>query len=298
MTDSGPLRDATFSTRSGVGEARARSRRSGTPTSGSPRRTASSDIRLDGRAVRRVRVELPRGQLRLQSIGIEADGMRDVDDIGLIRIRTSSHHPDAERDLDPATLFDFDDPKGTMVHTRADHPARVDIVFERPQPMTRIRLRNAIGETAREARGIRVRTGGRWRTRVIYDGRAALREWKGLVAATTPDVALQPGSAALLAILDFTVRANYERAHRLFVRVADEDARRWFQDAVNEALLPARGLEWTVHGPRRPFRMWTDAERAELRRRRRGGDRRARVAHAQTCASGSGRRSPSSATTP
>ena len=32
---------------------------------------------------------------------------------------------------------------------------------------------------------------------------------------------------------------------------------------MNEALLPARGIEWTVHGPRRPFRTWSEAERLD-----------------------------------
>jgi hypothetical protein len=58
--------------------------------------------------------------------------------------------------------------------------------------------------------------------------------------------------------------AEYGRAHRLLPRRVEDDASRSaFRSLVNERLLPSRGLEWTTHGPQRPFRAWTDSEQVE-----------------------------------
>jgi hypothetical protein len=67
----------------------------------------------------------------------------------------------------------------------------------------------------------------------------------------------------LLAVVDLTVRGEYVRAHRKLARVTDDAGRRRLRDLLNERLLPDRGLEWTAHGPKRPFRRWSEAERVD-----------------------------------
>ena len=177
----------------------------------------------------------------------------------------------------------------------------------RPSGLARRQVRSTVARDADPpaqrdrrdgARGARrrVMTRGRWREapRVrrphrVHAGTADRRGGKG-------GCALQPGGQELLELVDVIVRANYERAHRALPPRSRCGARRWFQDAVNEALLPARGLEWTVHGARRPFRLWTDAEQTTT----------SGMAHAswtrsdrspRTRASGSGQRWPSSGIT-
>lgn len=215
------------------------------------------DLRLDGSPVRSIRVELPRGPLRLQAIGVSADGAADV--AADVSLRASSRDEDGETALDPFAFLDVDNPTGTLVHTGPDNPAWVEVGLRRPLPVTRIRVRNVTDDAARSARAIRVATRSRWRTRVIYDGREAVRAWGALVKAESPS---RPVTAALVHTLDLTVRGEYGRAHTyLAAHVEDEGARRWFRNAVNESLLPARNIEWTVHGPKRPFRNWSEAER-------------------------------------
>ncbi len=218
------------------------------------------DLRLDGGPLRGVRVELPRGQLRLQAIGVSADGVADVAPDA--SVRASSWDETGEAALDPVALLDVDAPTGTLVHTRADQPAWVEVSLRRPLPVTRIRVRNVTDDAARTARAIRVSARSRWRTKIIYDGRAALRAWGDIVTAAQAAAPSTPSTTALIHALDLTVRGDYGRAHTyLASKVADEGARRWFRGALNESLLPARHIEWTVHGPKRPFRNWSDAER-------------------------------------
>lgn len=213
--------------------------------------------------VRAIRLEVPAGQdLQLQSIGIDAVGVNDIVEVALVG--ASSWQYGDEQAFDPARLFDFDLPTGTVIHTRVDDPAWVQVRFSRALTVRRLRLRNASVETGRQARGLRISARSRWRTRVIYDGRVQLREWRDLVEKAKVDIGSDEGALALLEVLDLTVRGKYARAHRsLASGVGSEQHRRWLRDALNDELLPSRGLEWTAHGPRRPFRSWSEAERLD-----------------------------------
>ena len=221
------------------------------------------DLPLDGGPILGLRLELPPGRtLHLQSIGIDAEGVADI--AGVAEVRASSWQGDHERHFSPARLFDIDHPTGTVIHTNADRPARVDVGFSRPLMFTRVRLRNVPDETARRARGIKVFTRTRWRTRTIYDGDAQGRAWDDLVGQAMARAGSDTATMALLDVLDLTVRGEYARAHTsLAAHVPDEEHRREFIAALNRALLPARGLEWTAHGPKRPFRSWSDEERVD-----------------------------------
>jgi hypothetical protein len=219
------------------------------------------DLRVDPTGVRAIRLELPKGRfLHLQSIGIDAEGVDDMAEVA--RVRASSWQGDHEKRFDPARLFDFDRPTGTLIHTSADDPAWVEIRFSRALTVTRLRLRNVSAETADRARGLNISVRRRWRTQEIYDGKAQVRAWRSLVNAAKTDAESDPETLALLKVLDLTVRGDYVRARKfLAARVSDDQRRRWFRTAVNDGLLPSRRLEWTVHGPERSFRYWSDAER-------------------------------------
>ena len=218
------------------------------------------DLPLDGGRVLGLRIELPAGQiLALQSIGIDAEGVPDV-----AKVRASSWQGDREQAFEPARLFDIDHPTGTVIHTGADRPAWVEIRFSRPVAVSRIRLRNVSDETARRARGLKVTVKTRWRSRAVYDGEARRRAWLDLLGAAKAGVGADGETLALLDVLDLTVRGEYARAHTaLAAYVPDERQRRQFVSALNDELLPARGLEWTAHGPKRPFRSWSDEERVD-----------------------------------
>ena len=193
---------------------------------------------------------------------IDAEGVDDVGDVA--RVRASGPPSADSAAADAAALFDFERPTGTIIDTGSDGPPWVEVTFARPLTVTRLRLRNVADETARSARGLRVEVKGRWRSRTVYDGGAQRRAWRALVTEAQAAAAAEPETVALLDVLDLTVRGEYARAHTaLASKVADEALRVWFRGAVNEVLLPARGREWTVHGPQRPFRLWGDAERVD-----------------------------------
>ena len=221
------------------------------------------DLPLDGGRVLGVRLELPAGRvLHLQSIGIDAEGVSDMTDVA--QVRASSWQGDHEEAFSPAALFDIDHPTGTLIHTNADRPAWVEVRFSRPLTVTRLRLRNVPDETARRARGLKVSMKTRWRSRVVYDGDLQQRAWHDLLAEAKAGAGSDPATLALLDVLDLTVRGEYARAHTSFAaHVSDERHRRQFVAALNSGLLPARGLEWTAHGPKRPFRSWSDEEQVD-----------------------------------
>ncbi len=221
------------------------------------------DLAVDERGVRTIRLELPEGQaLQLQSIGIDVAGEGDIR--GMAEIRASSWQGDPPGDTTVARLLDIDRPSGTVIQTGRDRPAWVEVRLSRGIHLRRVRIRTVADETARHGRGLRVRAQTRWRARTIYDGAAQWDAWAKLVAAGRRDAAGDGLTLALLETLDLTVRGEYGKAHRrLAANVPDEQDRWWFRDAVNEVLLPARGLEWTVHGPQRPFRNWSAEERVD-----------------------------------
>ncbi len=107
---------------------------------------------------------------------------------------------------------------------------------------------------------LRVTARGRWRSRLLYDRRERLAAW-GRVLARGPRHD-HPGSLALSRVIDLTARGDYVRAHRMLARdVEDANVRAWFRDAITDRLLRDRGIEWTTHGPSRPFRLWAAEER-------------------------------------
>jgi hypothetical protein len=221
------------------------------------------DLPLDGGRVLGLRIELPAGQvLHLQSIGIDAKGVPDVGEVA--DVRASSWQGVQEPAFEPARLFEIDHPTGTVIRTGADRPAWVEIRFSRPLAVTRLRLRNVSDETARRARGLKITMKWRWRSRAIYDGEARRRAWLDLLSDARAGAGSDAETLALLDVLDLTVRGEYARAHTsLAAHVPDEQRRRRFIAALNDELLPARGLEWTAHGPKRPFRSWSHEEQVD-----------------------------------
>lgn len=221
------------------------------------------DLPLDLGRIRGIRIEGKGGQaIRLQSIGIDADGMDDLAAVASVQV--SSRAGDLDGPPDPASLFAFDRPTGTLIETKADDPAWVEIRFTEPLTVRRLRLRNAADATAKGARGLRVAIRTRWRTRVVYDIAKRTRDWRRSLTTAKTGAAGDVDALGLFDVLDMTVRGDYGRAHRSLVsRVSDERRRIRFRAAVNEELLPRRGLEWTVHGPQRPFRSWTEDERVD-----------------------------------
>ena len=221
------------------------------------------DLPMDGGRAVGLRIELPAGQvLQLQSIGIDAEGVPDVS--ALAEVQASSWQGVQQAAFEPARFFDIDRPTGTLIHTAADRPAWVEIRFSRPLAVTRLRLRNVSDETARRARGLKVTLKSRWRSRAIYDGEARMRAWLDLLSQAKSAAGSDAETLALLGVVDLTVRGEYARAHTsLAAHVTDEHRRRRFIAALNDELLPARGLEWTAHGPKRPFRSWSHGEQVD-----------------------------------
>jgi hypothetical protein len=221
------------------------------------------DVPVDVRRVRAIRISLPPGQiLQLQSIGIETPDTEAFTQPP--QISASSWDGIVGSDEQSARLFDFDIPTGTVVRTRPDDPAWLEIRFVREIYLARLRVRNVSDETARQARGLKITVNTRWRTRTVYDGRAHLRAWRRHLKVATGAGAVDDDALTLLGVLDLTVRGEYPRAHRsLAANISSVQIRRSFQDEVNVALLPLRGLEWTVHGPQRPFHSWSRDEQLD-----------------------------------
>jgi hypothetical protein len=210
--------------------------------------------------VERVRVELPPGQfLHLQNIGV------DVPDDGRTaraRVEVSSWYKSYGERFDLQRLLDFDHPSGTVVHTGADEPAWLELAFDSPVDVDRLRLRNVEGPTAVRARGLRVlvQTGGTWL--VAYDHAVRAGELRRLLTHLTEHGG-DPTVTALLPLLAQTFEGAYADARQGLdahteVSTADRSA---FRAAVTSGLLADRQLEWTVHGPQRCFRFWGEAEK-------------------------------------
>ncbi len=217
------------------------------------------DIQPTLSGVRAIRLEVPAGQaLELQSIGIEADGVPSIRTISSVRASRSETPIDVDR------LLAFDHPTGTSVRTQPEHPAWIEVAFSERVTVTRIRLRNASGDAGHRPAGLKVSAKSGWRTRVVYDRTSRERAWRDQVAASRARVGSDPVASPLLEVLDLTVRGDYAKAHTLLAsRVPSDATRHLFRDALNERLLPSRGLEWTVHGPQRPFRLWSEQERVD-----------------------------------
>lgn len=211
-----------------------------------------------------LRIELPPEQfLHFQSLSVTtADG---TDALRTAAVAPSSWHGEYGSRFDPAKLFAFDAPSGTVVHTEADAPAYVDVTFAAPVTLTEVRLRNVATSTAPRARGIRLSTWGGTGQRVIYD--AAVREQQ-LTAVLSDALAHRPEGADpvlidLVPIVAQTVFGGYHAARTAFDALPDvpDATRREFRALMSRTVLANRDLEWTIHGPQRCFRFWTEQEK-------------------------------------
>lgn len=218
-------------------------------------------------SVDRLRIELPPNQfLHLQSIGVSADGADDAAALAaLAEVEVSSWYKDFGETFDKARLFDFDSPSGTVVHTRGNESAWLEVRFARPLDITGVRLRNVADSTAPRARGIRVLAGspGRELT-VVYDAaqRAAeLTEMLGELAAPTRyDIGDE--MRAMLPVIVKTMTGDYGPARTIEKATPLSDAGiRHYRKVINATILNARSMELTPHGLKRSFRYWSQREK-------------------------------------
>ncbi len=219
-------------------------------------------IATDQPAVDRLRIELPPGQfLHLQSLAIDSD----VEDLsGIATLEASSWYETYGERFSLQRLFDFAQPTGTVVHTQADTPAWVEVRFARPIHVRAIWLRNVGIHTAPRAAGIRLlsHSAGEWSE--LYDQQRriqllerVLNEWARVLPA--PD---GPEPQALARILILTMTGRYKEAREAFDAISlSNDHRKQFRSVISTELLAHRGLEWTIHGPQRCFRFWSEPEK-------------------------------------
>lgn len=215
-------------------------------------------VPVDVGPVTRLRLELPRQFLHLQSIGLTtADGS---DAAAGAEVTASSWYGRYGEQFDPARLFDWDSPRGTVVHTEKDDPSWVEVSFARPVQLTEVRLRNVASDTAARAARLKVVVRTRWRRHVVFDGAARHEQLRAAVDAYDLGSA-GPEVRALLPILVDTFRGDYPAARRRLKEAElDPDVVTAFRGVVNAELLPSRERLWTIHGPTRSFRFWTPEE--------------------------------------
>jgi hypothetical protein len=217
------------------------------------------EVPVDVGPVHRLRLELPGQFLHLQSVGlVTADGS-DAS-VGATVTASSWYGPYGDR-FSPEALFDWGHPTGTAVHTEKDDPSWVEIRFANPVDLTGVRLRNVANDTATRAASLRVIARTRFRNHVLFDGGRRHKELRAAAAQVTfpsPDAEL----VVLRDVLVDTARGAYPQAKkRLTSAELDADVVKAFRALVNEELLPSRSLMWTIHGPCRPFRFWSEEEK-------------------------------------
>ena len=118
-------------------------------------------VPVDTRPLTRLRIELPKQFLHLQSIALVTANGSDA--AAGATVTASSWHGRYAENFDPSRLFDWDNPSGTVVHTDQDDVSWVEVRFRRPVRLTEVRLRNVGSNTAVRARMIRVVGHSRWR---------------------------------------------------------------------------------------------------------------------------------------
>ncbi len=213
-------------------------------------------------SIRGLRLEVPApGELHLRGLEIEADGIADV--TAIARLSASSLAGDAGP-VDMARLLSPDESRATVLRTGADGPAWVELRFSRPVDVRRVTLTNALAPDPKLARGLRVSVLGRFRRKTVYQRRAQMRAWRSRVAdaLSAAEHTGDPDAATLVHVIDLVVRGEYQRSDRqLRSKVADKGRQRLFMQAANAGLLRVRRLEWTIHGPSRSFRWWTEAQK-------------------------------------
>jgi hypothetical protein len=222
-------------------------------------------VRADLRGIDLIRIELPPGpQLHLQSLGVTAPTEPDV--AALATLTASSWFADYEAAFDLRRLLDFDAPSGTMVHTKADEPSWIELRFARPVDVTRLDLRNVAKPTASRAAGLRISVSGPGGPlAVIYDAATRERDVAHLLAtAVGHDRRVStPAAPALAVVIATTLFGHYDQARKAFDALIDlsDEERRHYRRAISGTVLADRKLEWTIHGPQRCFRFWTEAEK-------------------------------------
>ncbi len=218
----------------------------------------------------RLRIELPPGQfLHLQSIDITTP---DLDDLAAAAsVRVSSWYGEYESKFDPARLFAFDAPSGTVIHTMADAAgAWIEISFRRAIAASEIALRNISTTLSTRARGIRVLVGRPRRDlELVYDAagrQAELEQIFDRMSLLRPE--LDAESKLLVPILAKTIAADYHVARTTFDKAdgLSNERRRAFRDLVSTELLATRELQWTIHGPQRCFRFWSTGQKKNYTR--------------------------------
>ena len=220
------------------------------------------DLQLAHDGIRRLRVEGASEQfLHLQSLGVDTTkgsvGRRDA------KVTTSSWHKNFGDAFNSVRLLDVEHPSGTALHTGADSPGWVELAFKKPVDLRRVRLRNVSGSTARRLRGVRVLVEGPAGWVVVYDHLARVDQLRQTLAAPASNGASAELSA-LLPILGDTFGGFYEEARKALDALTEvpDQQRSAFRTVVTHALLADRAMEWTVHGPQRCFRFWTEQEKA------------------------------------
>ena len=218
------------------------------------------DLRQSHRKVQRVRIEGGPGQfLHLQALGLR-DGAGDwVSDAAAVT--TSSWYKDYREKLEVSRLLDVEHPGGTTVHTGADEAPWCEVTLHRPTDLSGIRLVNVSGSTATRARGLRVlvQVADSWL--VAYDHAARVAELGGLL--TEPAGPLHLPRLELSPVLTKAFAGDYTGARTDLDAMKDlsDEERKEFRTTVSSNLLADRSLEWTIHGPQRCFRFWSQPEK-------------------------------------
>ncbi len=208
--------------------------------------------------VRRLRIEVPKQFLHLQSLQlVTADGSDAT--VGA-EVSVSSWYGTYEERFDPAALFAWDTPTGTVVHTGKDDPSWLEVRFPQPVQLSEVRLRNVAKDTATRAKKLRVLVRTRFRTHVLLDNAEQHRELKAALSAFDLGPA-DPDVQALLPVVEHVLSGAYPQARKA-LDAADlaPDVVKEFRTIVNAELLPSRQLLWTIHGPCRSFRFWSPEE--------------------------------------
>ncbi len=208
-----------------------------------------------------LRLELPGQFLHLQSIGlVTADGS---DASAGAQVTASSWYGPYGGQFDPARLFDWEHPDGTVVHTQKDIPSWLEVKFARPVRLTEVRLRNVLNETATRAQRLRVIVRTRWRTRVVFDGEKRHQALRATVAGYDLGAG-DPQVQSLVPVLVEILRGAYPAARKALAEAElDTDVVKAFLGVVNAELLPSRELLWTIHGATRAFRFWSPTEKVD-----------------------------------
>jgi hypothetical protein len=214
-------------------------------------------------SVDRLRIELPGRFLKLQSIGVTADGVDDV--AALATVRVSSWFGDFGERFDKARLFDFDSPTGTVVHTMDDELAWIEVWFAQPIDISAIRLRNIAEADAALERGIKVFAGAPGQDlSIVYNGADRAGKLMRLLDAWVShgEYDADPQIRSLVPVIGRTVIGNYPQARKLEKAAPlSEGTARHYRSVISAMVLNSRNLELTPHGLKRTFRFWSMEEK-------------------------------------